>query len=104
FSALLSHSHTVLRSLHSLFTLSIGSAIAALTDCMATVKIATTMAVNPAKTNIHHCNSIRYAKPCNHRFMAYQPTGVAMRMAMRTSLINSLDRRATTLLTEAPRT
>src|SRR5690606_4654572 len=44
---------------YSLCNASAGFAIATRTDCMATVNMATTMAVNPANANIHHCSSIR---------------------------------------------
>ena len=60
------------------------------------------MATRAENKNIQGEIVIRYAKFCNHLFMAYQAVGQAKIFAAKTSRVNSLDNKRTIPGTEAP--
>jgi hypothetical protein len=87
---------------YSLLKLSTGFPTAAFTAWKAIVTNAITTATIAATTNTHHSILILYEKSCNHRWVAYHASGVAMIMPTTTNAIKSRDNKETILVILAP--
>src|SRR5687768_18508696 len=75
---------------HSVRRLLTGLAIAAFTAWKLMVIIAIMMEARATKTNVSQLMETRYSKSCNHLFMMYQLTGIAIVIAIKTRRTNSL--------------
>ena len=89
---------------HSVLKLFTGFASAALIAWKLTVNTAIASAIAVVITKTCQPIFVRYAKSCNHLFIANQATGDAIRIAMATNFKNSFDNNETMLPTLAPNT
>ena len=89
---------------HSVLKLFTGLATAAFIAWKLMVNRAILKAMDAVITNTIQPIFVRYAKSCNHLFMANHAIGEAMTIAMSTSFRNSLDNNVTILEMLAPST
>ena len=90
--------------IYSDFKLFAGLATAALIAFELIVSKAMINANNPAPAKTHQLIAIRYAKSCNHLFMAYHATGKAISQEIIISFKKSLESMPAILPTDAPKT